>query len=74
MDKIASFEEFVISVITNEINNYIKEPKLKVIIDNNKSGLTIGDIWYSKNHDLDNLLATKPYREKMLTKIYKIVK
>lgn len=74
MDKIASFEEFVISVITNEISNYIKEPELKVIIDNNKSGLTIGDIWYSKNHDLDNLLATKPYREKMLTKIYKIVK
>lgn len=74
MDKIACFEEFAISVINNEIKNYISEPELLMIIDGNKSGLTIGDIWYSKEHDLDDLLSTKPYREKMLSKVYKMVK
>ena len=75
MDKITSFEEFVISVISNEIEDYISKPELMVIIDGTKkTGLTIGDIWYSKDHDLDNLLSTKPHREKMLNKIYKIIK
>ena len=74
MDKIASFEEFVISVVTDEISKYISEPELKIIISDKTNGLTVGDIWYSRDHDLDNLLKTKPYREKMLTKIYKIVK
>lgn len=75
MDKIASFEEFAISVISNEIENYIKQPELMVIIDGTKkTGLTIGDIWYSKSHDFDNLLSTKPYRDKLLNKIYKTIK
>lgn len=74
MDKIAGFEEFAMSVISNEIKIYINEPELMIVVNENNSGLTIGDIWYSKDHDLDNLLETKPYREKMLNKIYKIVK
>lgn len=74
MDKIACFEAFAMSVISNEIKNYINEPELLMVVDGNKSGLTIGDIWYSKDHDLDNLLSTKPYREKMLSKVYKMVK
>ena len=74
MDKITSFEEFVISVVTDEINQYIVDPELMVIITSTKKGLTVGDIWYSKDHDLENLLSTKPYREKMLKKIFKMVK
>lgn len=74
MDKITSFEEFVISVVTDEINQYIAGPELMVIINNTNKGLTVGDIWYSKDHDLENLLSTKPYREKMLKKIFKMVK
>ena len=74
MDKMSGIEEYLVANIKLEIDKF-NTTKLNPIFicNNNKESLNIGDIWYNKNHNLEETLDTKQMRAGLVNKEYKKV-
>ena len=71
-EKFCSFEEFIVANIKHEIQKSLdEEPILFVTNSENKNSLNYGDIWYSKNHLLDETLETKKLRDQLVKRLIK---
>ncbi len=75
MNKFVSFEEFVVSSIKNEIENFINEAHVEFIITKeNGQGFNYGDIWYNKTHLLNETIETKGVRDRFTKRLIRDIK
>lgn len=75
MDKIGSFEEFIVANIKNEINAYNQqENPIFVISLNDDSRINYGDIWYNRTPDVNQMVTTKENRNGYVKKLLYNVK
>lgn len=72
LDKIGSFEEFVVENIRNEIGNYNQENHpMFVIMGGDETKINMGDIWYNKTHNVSQTMETKKNRDVYVKKLLK---
>ncbi len=70
MDNMTSFEIFLIANIKNSIEIYEKNVH-PIFVANANVEINYGDIWYSREHNIEETLKTKNIRDNLTTKIYK---
>lgn len=70
MDKIGSFEAFIVGNVKNEIERYKElEHPMFVITLNDDSRVNYGDVWYNRTHDINQMVQTKASRTKYVKKL-----
>ena len=70
MDKSSDFEEYVVASIKNSITIY--EDSIKpILVSNLEAKFNYGDIWYSREHNIKQILNTKNMRDDVSHKVFK---
>ena len=71
MDKMSGFEEYLVASIKLDIEKFTSKVKPMFVCTNNQNSLNMGDIWYNKNHNLEETLNTKKMRDGLVDKEYR---
>lgn len=75
MNKFVSFEEFAVSTIKNEIENFMKERKISFVNTINViKTINTGDIWHNKTHLISETIETKDMRDNLTKRLIQDIK
>ena len=66
------FEEYLVFSIKLGIEKFTSKLKPNFIFEEDNKNLNIGDVWYNKNHNLEETLSTKTMRDSIARKGYKL--